>query len=426
MDEVPFTGTLPRGSHLDMRGKLSLTQEGQLVLALDQPCTAAAAEGPQEVCDMPRLQAITVIAATPWGRAIRGTWTDASHVRFAVDWKHDGVDPLAPDVAIVVARPWQISGVQWTPNQQEARQILSLSATRNDPDTADDGPNQDSEHSNLEVGFEVVGGTLQAGGDTTIVVRVANHGVDVAQGVVATTRSSIDALHDQRLDFGSIDPASEDVRRFHVAVPATEVAPDTMILLLVSEAGGSAPRKVKRRVSIAPAKPVLSAQCSIVGKTAGRVEVDAGETVTVRCVVENTGTAAAKVELNTVFTGGVASRAPTREVPVGGRAQIDVQVTVPRDLPIGATADLLVSAQDRPSSSVARTKLAMVRKPKLCTPGQLTRAQYKTKLAGLRTGVANGILTQAQFDRYDAELLACLPGPSAPKGRSSSTASTSP
>ena len=40
--------------------------------------------------------------------------------------------------------------------------------------------------------------------------------------------------------------------------------------------------------------------------------------------------------------------------------------------------------------------------------GQLTRAQYRTKLNELRAAVAAGDLTQAQLDRYDAELVTCL------------------
>jgi hypothetical protein len=42
-------------------------------------------------------------------------------------------------------------------------------------------------------------------------------------------------------------------------------------------------------------------------------------------------------------------------------------------------------------------------------PGQLTLAQYNAKIDVLRAAVAAGDLTQEQFDRDDAELIACLP-----------------
>lgn len=40
--------------------------------------------------------------------------------------------------------------------------------------------------------------------------------------------------------------------------------------------------------------------------------------------------------------------------------------------------------------------------------GQLTRAQYQNQLADLRTALTANALTQAEFDRYDAELVGCL------------------
>jgi hypothetical protein len=52
--------------------------------------------------------------------------------------------------------------------------------------------------------------------------------------------------------------------------------------------------------------------------------------------------------------------------------------------------------------------VGVVRKRNLCTVGQLTRAQYRAKLTKLRAAVAAGELTQAQLDRYDAELVTCL------------------
>jgi serine/threonine protein kinase len=88
---------------------------------------------------------------------------------------------------------------------------------------------------------------------------------------------------------------------------------------------------------------------------------------------------------------------------------IDVAITVPRGLPINAPVEIAITARDRATSRSARTTLAgVVRKPKLCEPGQLTRAQYQAKITELRAAVTAGDLTQAQFDRYDAELVACL------------------
>jgi hypothetical protein len=105
----------------------------------------------------------------------------------------------------------------------------------------------------------------------------------------------------------------------------------------------------------------------------------------------------------------VQGRSPPQPVPAAGRATIDVAITVPRGLPINAPVEIAITARDRASSRSARaTVVGVVRKPRLCEPGQLTRAQYQAKIAELRAGVTAGDITQAQFDRYDAELVACL------------------
>jgi hypothetical protein len=69
----------------------------------------------------------------------------------------------------------------------------------------------------------------------------------------------------------------------------------------------------------------------------------------------------------------------------------------------------VITARDRDSSRTARTTIVgVVRKPRLCTPGQLTTAQYQAKIADLRAALSAKVLTQDEFDRYDAELVACL------------------
>jgi hypothetical protein len=85
------------------------------------------------------------------------------------------------------------------------------------------------------------------------------------------------------------------------------------------------------------------------------------------------------------------------------------RIVIPRELAIDSTVEIAVNAQDRKAQHVARTSVVgVVRKPKLCATGQLTRAQYRAKMAELRAAVAAGDLTQAQLDRYDAELVTCL------------------
>src|SRR5215468_8478739 len=124
-----FPGTLPPNTGLDLTGTFKLSPEGELRLALAQPCKVARVSvgGPFEYnCDRETLAAIRIIAHTPWSQDITGKWNGPAYVTFRIDWDAaaTGIDPLADDAAAVVARPWEISGTQWTPTAEEAAAIL--------------------------------------------------------------------------------------------------------------------------------------------------------------------------------------------------------------------------------------------------------------------------------------------------------------
>ena len=211
---------------------------------------------------------------------------------------------------------------------------------------------------------------------------------------------------------GAIKPGADKVHKRQATLPASETAHDTMLVLALSEGNGAAPRNASRRIPIEPstAAPVLAMRCAIVGHEAARPDLDAGQNLMVRCQVENTGNAEARqVNLDAAIGDGAQGHSAPQPVPAAGRATIDVAITVPRGLPINAPVEIAITARDRASSRSARaTVVGVVRKPRLCEPGQLTRAQYQAKIAELRSAVTAGDITQAQFDRYDAELVACL------------------
>lgn len=151
-------------------------------------------------------------------------------------------------------------------------------------------------------------------------------------------------------------------------------------------------------------------RCSIAGHPGARPELDAGDRVVLHCVVDNTGASAARVALEAAIAGGAPARSPAQHVAAAGHAAFDVPITIPRELAIDSTVEIAVSAHDPKAQRSARTVVVgVVRKLKLCTAGQLSRAQYRAKLKELRAAVAAGDLTQAQLDRYDAELVTCLP-----------------
>jgi hypothetical protein len=411
----PFVGELPKDARLDMTGTFSVAPDGEIRLALAKPCivmrdvkTSAALV--EAKCGPTTLSAISVVARAPWGQDVPGTWSDASHVAFRLDWKSVELDPLADDAQATVERPWLVSGTTWTPAPAEAAAILKqvglASETETDLVRGGAAPK-------LEVSkFTVEGDALHVGDPNTLVVAIANRGTGPAYRVVATLRSSISALHGRRLSFGMIKPGAEKVRKVQVTVPGTETAHDTMLVLAIAEGNGAAPGNVNHRVAIAPstAAPVLAVQCTSGDRKLARPDLDAGQTLKLRCTIENTGNADAKrVELELAVAGGKPSRSAPQAVAAAGKFAFDVPVLVPRSLPINAPVEIAITVRDRDSGRSARTTITgVVRKPKLCTPGALTQAQYQAKIADLRAALAASALTQQEYDSYDAELINCL------------------
>jgi hypothetical protein len=410
-----YTGTLPKDTHLDMTGEVSLLPGGELRLALAKPCTmeyqTENAAVPVTVnCGRTRLDEIQVAARTPWDQAVPGTWVGPALIEFKPDWKAAGIDPLAADAHATVRRTWNLSGASWKPTDAEATRMLELigAAVGTETEVVQGGPPP-----SLEVtAFDVEGQTLRAGEASALVVRIANHGKGTAYRVVATTRSSIEALHGRRLSFGAIKPGEDKVRTLQVKLPASETEHDTMLVLAVSEANGAEPRNVSHRfpITASTAAPALAVECVVEGGKPVRPEFVPGQRFVMRCLVKNTGDADAKqVEVELSLAGGSPDRSPAQEIGTSGRQLFKVPITVPRTLPIDAPVEIAITARDRASSRSARaTVIGVVRKPRLCEPGQLTRAQYQAKVTELRAAVTAGDLTQAQLDRYDAELVACL------------------
>ncbi len=415
IDRHPYTGSLPGYVgyvDLDMGGTFTLSPSGELERQLSKPCTLGRT-GHTEFDPCPRnfLDLIKVIARAPWGKAIEGTWKTSETIAFQIDWKTTGVDPLADHVERLLARPWSVSGAQWNPTVADASTMLALigAATETEVDVVTGGPAP-----NLEVAEVAVdGATLRAGAPNALVVRIVNHGPGTAYRVAATTRAGLEAMHGLRLSFGSIKPGAEKQRKVQFTIPASEVAHDTMLVISTTAANGALARTATRRIPIAlspPAAPALSVECTLGGRSPARFDVDAGQAVTLQCTVVNTGNADAKqVDVETTVGAEAAIHSAVQTIPAARRISVDVPITMPRALPIDSVVEIAITARDRISSRSARVTFnAVIRKPRLCTSGQLTHTQYRAKIAELRKAMAAGDLTQGEFDRYDAELVGCL------------------
>lgn len=399
-----YSGELPPNVHVDLAGTFTLSPAGALSLALAVPCSRAMTWEP---CDDTLLNAIHVVAETPWGKQVRGVWRDETHLVFRVDWKLTGLDPLDADVPALIAQPWKISGTTWTPSAEETRRILTLLGIATETELVSGGPPPSLEITRLEI----EGNALHAGGATTLTVQITNRGPGTAYRVATTVRSGIMNLHGRRAEFGTIQPGTQKLRRLRLLLPASETSPDTMLVLVFGEGNGFPPPSVSRRMPIAPPAiaPVLAVQCSIPGRNKERPGLDAGEQLVVHCLVDNTGTGAANVVLEASLAGTTPIASLAKRVAPQDRTSFDIPIAVPRELAIDSAVEIAVAAVDRQFAREARTRIiGVIRKPRLCVPGQLTHTQYRAKLAALRAALAAGDLTPDQFDHYDAELVSCL------------------
>jgi hypothetical protein len=400
---LPFTGALPADVELYLDGVYTLSGGG-LQLALTRPCVVKFdTDTMRDTCTHGQLDWIQVIATPPWNQKILGTWIDAAHIVFPVDWATTGLDPLYDRAVIKSA--WGMSGRLWSPSETQAADILRLIS---DADKA--ALVRWGRPPKLEATASVKGDRLRAGSTDTLVVTIANHGSGAAYRVVATTRSSIEALHGKRLSFGILMPGAAKTREMEVKVPASETAHDALVVFELSEGNGVASRDVSNRIPIEAAVPILDVQCEIEGHKVARPDFYAGERLPLRCTVDNTGTTEAKqLELEVLVVGGGSHRSAPQVIPASGSWTFNLTITVPRTLPIDATVSISITARDRPSSRTAPTTIVgVIRKPKLCVQGQLTRAQYRVKIDKLRDEVKAGNITQAEFYAYDAQLVACL------------------
>lgn len=95
-----------------------------------------------------------------------------------------------------------------------------------------------------------------------------------------------------------------------------------------------------------------------------------------------------------------------------GTIQPGATATRTADVKVGAdvtddAATVLLVVTDGAGATVESTKRLPLTRA-LCPGGKLTRAQYDEKRAKLKKTLADGLLTQAEFERLDGELLRCL------------------
>ena len=356
-----------------------------------------------------------LVVTAPWGGVARASIVNRldalPRAQIPARWTDTPVDPLDPRTWDVVGKPWTLrtellaDPITWTPSQAEIERLVVALGGDIDPTVGRTTSPPELVPGPLRVGND----ELLAGGESVLELSVENRGAGAAYRVIATTRSSVPALHKLQFSFGRIEPGQSLTRRVRVRLPPTTGEDTAMIVVVFAESNGFSPANVSRRlpIRVVATMPRLVLACAPAGDSA---QVDAGQVVRLRCTVRNDGGRLARAVQVSAGVGSIQAAAPTTiDVPSRGRAEIEVPVRIPASATIDQELVIEVTAADADVTARAAARVRVsVRRPGRCPTGRLDRAEYLAKRRRLEEARAAGDLTADEFDRYDAELVGCL------------------
>jgi len=353
----------------------------------------------------------------PSGKAIPPSTGSESGVTFHIDWSKLGVDPLAAGTPARLAQPWLIMTPdaseprQWLPQREDVDAMVALigEATDTQVDVADV-----SAPPKIEVVEFGVEGELRNGmaGELVLTARNVGGGGGDAYRLTATTRSNIKALHGLQFSFGHLAPGTSKTRRVHVDLPRGNDEERAVVVLIFSEAHRFTPDAFTGRFTVGRAVDLarLAMTCKLEGDSSQHPMVDAGTTVRVSCDVRNDGGATKGVRVRAAL-----GRSPAKvtsapfDLGIGRAHTVSLAIELPKDAAIDS--ELVVSFEAFGGKDCVPTSAQLtlaVARPRICPNGPLTREDYAKRIAELQRKLDAGLITTAEFDKYEAELTACL------------------
>lgn len=342
---------------------------------------------------------------------------------FPIDWQAVAVDPRAEDVARKLqTMRWTISSesatapLMWQPDESDVQFMLAAIARAKGIDT-DAGARQDERETRLVIqAFGPEDGRLFAGAVNRLNLAVLNEGPGVASGVVATLRSSHPLLHGLELSLGRIEPGKVKQGTIKVALTPAQVDTSAMVVVVVQSSREKEAATRDQRFSISksrpkPNSPQLSLSCKLGGRADGMPSsVQPGQDIAIVCEVKNDGrVSASRVSLKVEALGKSAER--TLEGTIAARQKTSRQVAfrIPTAARPGNTLKVTVSANAQDMKKPISTTLEVdVVESIACPRGYITREEYQRKIVELRKLLEDGVLTQKELDRYEADLVRCL------------------
>jgi len=365
-------------------------------------CTDKPLRVTREHIDCPPRIPVSLKVRAPWGEVYAGSG-DVAHVEVPVDWSKSGIDPLAANAAASLRDGWFAQTTEGGMDQAlkpSDDDLTKMVAEIGDATDTQVETNPDARNTKLLVAF------AESNAANVVGLSVTNTGDTPAYRVVATLRSSFRGAHGLQISFGRIDPQRSKVRARQIPPPTdpTELSP-TIVAEVTAQ--NSTAISVSRRITLERAKQsaALAIACADPND-----EVGPGQRTRLECEVSNPNAATA-MGLSYVVTAGTAAT-PTsgpRELKGHDKVKLKFFVAIPSDAKSGSTLPIAVTISGTdlaPATGKAAAKIANLTGG--CTQAKLSREEYLTKRKRLHTALASGALTQEEFDKYDAALVACI------------------
>jgi hypothetical protein len=360
--------------------------------------------------------AVTLVS--PWGTASSARPESDGSTSFVVDWGASEIEPLASDAISRLRGEWRLTAgeasFEWVPTEAVARMMLEAIATAVGVDMS---LAQETRAVDLEVlELKLAEAKLRAGESSTLRLTIRNNGPGFAYRTAVQTRSSTPSLHGLHVSFGLIHPGASKSRDFRVRIPANETDTEARVVLLVENANDSKVRTTSHRFSIEPGEALpreglqVGVRCHFQGHAGeARPEIDARRPVHVQCVLHNSGSRPAAVEVTASLEGTEQTRSRGVNVAPGKTQVVDLDFKVPADTQLGTALVVLASFSGEGLARGEPQRLtAVVGRPQVCPGARITREEYRRRHEALRGALASGALTQDEFDEYDAELILCI------------------
>jgi hypothetical protein len=258
---------------------------------------------------------------------------------------------------------------------------------------------------------------------TRVAAPVLAPSFETRYGAAGHSRDLVERVAERWRTGVSVDDEPPPIVVHHKA-PSSAVRPTAKLAIpdpsatLVNHAGpanSTIPAKAtpetpppREKLADPPAAPLLLS-CAAVEKDAAP-----GQQLRIRCESTNPNESATHVKSVDVAVGtGAALGAVGQGLPdiaPHGHVEFEVTPTLPRSVKAGSLLPITITMTiNTPEfAPVHQQILIRVTPAGMCTQGKLTRDAYEAKRKRMQDALKSGALNQAEYDRYDAEIVSCL------------------